>query len=111
MGGGSSGKGSDSVDDDGGAARVVDARSVCGGDEADVAFPEVVAKAWGAGRQSGAEGRAGWVLRASDCGAHLVDEAVEVVVGERVADEQHVSREQHGLDDAREGDAFALETE
>jgi hypothetical protein len=44
-------------------------------------------------------------VRAADRLAHVVDDPVEVVVGQGEADEQHVAGDEQRLDDAREGRA------
>lgn len=49
--------------------------------------------------------------RSDRSGSHLMDDAVKAVVRQRVADEQHVPRQQHRLDDPSKRDALAFEAQ
>ena len=65
-------------------------------DDVQILGPEVIEERVVEQRQHRAEG-SGRLHGLTVSGAHLVDELVEVLVAERVADEEHVPRHQHRL--------------
>src|SRR5438309_165067 len=80
-------------------------------DELDVVTPQIGGVRAAARGESGAETPGPWALVTTRGLAHLVGDAVKVVVVEREPDEEHVARDQHRLHHARECALLSVEPE